>query len=259
MAKRYKEILKEVSSYIKKIGYNPDTAAFMPISDWHGVNMLEPSANMPWFKGWKVTCKDGNASGTTLLEALDFSLPPTHPTDTPLRLPLQDVYKIGDISSVPVGRVETDAFKPGMGVTFTPVNITTEVKSVEMHHEALSEVLPEDNVSFNVKNMSVKDVRRGNVAGDSKNDPPMEAAGFQLRLAPPPSRDPHPIGGVASANPMAPRPSRPAPQWGEPPHPMGPFGQTSPAPHKKTKGSLEIVERRSMNQRTANAAAQSCP
>ncbi|ELK37737.1 Elongation factor 1-alpha 1 [Myotis davidii] len=110
------------------------------------------------------TRKDGNASGTTLLEALDFSLPPTSPTDKPLCLPLQDVHKIGDISSVPVGRVETDAFKPGTGVTFAPVNVTTEVKSVEMHHEALSEALPEDNVSFNIKNVSVKDVRHGHVA-----------------------------------------------------------------------------------------------
>ncbi|XP_025250471.1 elongation factor 1-alpha 1-like isoform X4 [Theropithecus gelada] len=112
--KRYEEIVKEVSTYIKKIGYNPDTVAFVPISGWNGDNMLEPSANMPWFKGWKVTRKDGNASGTTLLEALDCILPPTRPTDKPLRLPLQDVYKIGGIGTVPVGRVETGVLKPGM-------------------------------------------------------------------------------------------------------------------------------------------------
>lgn len=50
---------------------------------------------MPWFKGWKVERKEGNASGVSLLEALDTILPPTRPTDKPLRLPLQDVYKIG--------------------------------------------------------------------------------------------------------------------------------------------------------------------
>uniref|UniRef100_A0A7N5JN42 Elongation factor 1-alpha n=1 Tax=Ailuropoda melanoleuca TaxID=9646 RepID=A0A7N5JN42_AILME len=170
LGKRYEEIVKEVSTYIKKIGYNPDTVAFVPISGWNGDNMLEPSANMPWFKGWKVTRRDGNASGTTLLEALDCILPPTCPTDKPLRLPL------------PVGRVETGVLKPGMLVTFAPVNVTTEVKSVEMHHEALSEALPGDNVGFNVKNVSVKDVCRGNVAGDSKNDPPMEAAGFTAQV-----------------------------------------------------------------------------
>ncbi|KAL6030390.1 hypothetical protein STEG23_024300 [Scotinomys teguina] len=100
------------------------------------------------------------------LEALDCILPPIRPNDNPLQLPLQDVYKIGGIGTVPVGRVETGVLKPGMVVTVAPVNVTTEVKSVEMHHEALSEALPGDNV----KNVSVKDVKRGNVAGDSKND-----------------------------------------------------------------------------------------
>uniref|UniRef100_A0A8B9YT77 Tr-type G domain-containing protein n=1 Tax=Bos mutus grunniens TaxID=30521 RepID=A0A8B9YT77_BOSMU len=180
--KRYEEIVKEVSTYIKKIGYNPDTVACVPVSGWNGDNVLGTSANMPWFKGWKVTRKDGNASGTPLLEALDCILPPTRPTDKPLRLPLQDVYKIGGIGTVPVGRVETGVLKPGMVVTFAPVNVTTEVKSVEMHHEALSEALHGDNVGFNVKNVSVKDVHRGNVAGDSKNDPPMEAAGFTAQV-----------------------------------------------------------------------------
>ncbi|EHB12426.1 Elongation factor 1-alpha 1 [Heterocephalus glaber] len=180
--KRYEEIVKEVSTYIKKTGCNPDTVAFVPISGWNGDNMLEPSANMPWFKGWKVTHKDGNASGTTLLEALDCILPPTRPTDKPLQLLLQDVYKIGGIGTVPVGRVETGVLKPGIVVTFTPVNVTNEVKSVEMHHEALSEALPGDNVGFNVKNVSVKDVHRGNVAGGSKNDPPMETASFTARV-----------------------------------------------------------------------------
>ncbi|MBZ3879827.1 Elongation factor 1-alpha 1 [Sciurus carolinensis] len=178
----YEEIVKEVSTYIKKIGYNPDTVAFVAISGWNGDNMLEPSANMPWFKGWKVTRRDGHASGTTLLEALDCILPPTRPTDKPLRLPLQDVYKIGGIGTAPVGRVETRVLKSGKVVTFAPVNDTTEVKSVEMHPEALSEALPGGNVGFNVKNVSVKDVRRGNVAADSKNDPAMEAAGFTAQV-----------------------------------------------------------------------------
>ncbi len=87
------------------------------------------------------------------------------------------------IGTVPVGRVETGILKPGMVVTFAPVNVTTEVKSVEMHHEALSEAMPGDNVGFNVKNVSVKDIRRGNVAGDSKNDPPQEAASFTAQVS----------------------------------------------------------------------------
>ncbi|KAF3818362.1 hypothetical protein GH733_011779 [Mirounga leonina] len=93
--KRYKEIVKEVSTYIKKVGYNLNTVAFGRISGWNGDNVLEPSANTPWFKGWKVTHKDGNASGTTPLEAVDCILPPTHPTDKPLLL--RDIHKIGGI------------------------------------------------------------------------------------------------------------------------------------------------------------------
>jgi len=179
---RFKEIEKEVSGYIKKIGYNPKTVAFVPISGWHGDNMLEASTNMGWFKGWSVERKEGNAKGTTLIEALDAILPPTRPTDKALRLPLQDVYKIGGIGTVPVGRVETGIIKPGMLVTFAPPMVTTEVKSVEMHHESMPEALPGDNVGFNVKNVSVKDVKRGNVAGDSKNDPPKGAKQFHAQV-----------------------------------------------------------------------------
>merc|ERR1711929_30731 len=145
-------------------------------------NMIQPSTNMSWYKGWKVERKEGNASGMTLLEALDAVIPPTRPTDKPLRLPLQDVYKIGGIGTVPVGRVETGVIKPGMVVTFAPANVTTEVKSVEMHHESLPEALPGDNVGFNVKNVSVKEIRRGNVASDSKNDPAKEAVDFMAQV-----------------------------------------------------------------------------
>merc|ERR1712241_722680 len=168
---RFNEIKKEVESYVKKVGYNPKTVAFVPISGWHGDNMIEPSTNMSWYKGWKIERKENNASGKTLFEALDAILPPTRPVDKPLRLPLQDVYKIGGIGTVPVGRVETGSIKAGMVVTFGPMNTTTEVKSVEMHHEQVEQALPGDNVGFNVKNLSVKDIKRGYVASDSKNDP----------------------------------------------------------------------------------------
>merc|ERR1712131_568494 len=138
--------------------------------------------NMSWYKGWKIERKEGNASGTTLLDALDSIIPPTRPSDKPLRLPLQDGYKIGGIGTVPVGRVETGLIKPGMVVTFAPVNVTTEVKSVEMHHESLPQAEPGDNVGFNVKNVSVKDIKRGNVASDSKNDPAKGAVNFTAQV-----------------------------------------------------------------------------
>jgi len=168
--KRFEEIKKEVGGYLKKVGYNPKNVPFVPISGWLGDNMIENSSNLPWWKGG------------TLLEALDNIKPPKRPLDKPLRIPLQDVYKIGGIGTVPVGRVETGILKPGMVVSFAPTGITTEVKSVEMHHEALAEAAPGDNVGFNVKNISVKDIRRGNVAGDSKNDPPAETEDFTAQV-----------------------------------------------------------------------------
>merc|ERR1712147_483156 len=156
---RYDEITAELKTYLKKVGYNPAKIQFIPISGWHGDNMIEKSDNMKWY------------TGPCLLDALDEIPLPTRPVDKPLRLPLQDVYKIGGIGTVPVGRVETGSLKAGMVVTFGPMNTTTEVKSVEMHHEQVEAAFPGDNVGFNVKNLSVKDIKRGYVASDSKNDP----------------------------------------------------------------------------------------
>ncbi|KAJ6610048.1 P-loop containing nucleoside triphosphate hydrolase protein [Mycena sp. CBHHK59/15] len=196
---RFNEIIKETSTFIKKVGYNPKTIAFVPISGWHGDNMLEEStkydnryfnsltvANLSpqhaMVQGLDQGDKAGVVKGKTLLEAIDAIEPPIRPSDKPLRLPLQDVYKIGGIGTVPVGRVETGIIKAGMVVTFAPSNVTTEVKSVEMHHEQLEQGSPGDNVGFNVKNVSVKDIRRGNVASDSKNDPAKEAASFNAQV-----------------------------------------------------------------------------
>jgi len=168
---RFEEIKNELTSYLKKVGYNPDKIPFVPISGWTGDNMLEkPAGVAPWYKG------------PTLLEALDSVTEPKRPVDRPLRVPLQDVYKIGGIGTVPVGRVETGILKPGQVVTFAPAGVTTEVKSVEMHHESMPEAVPGDNVGFNVKNVSVKDIRRGFVCGDSKNDPPQETGDFTAQV-----------------------------------------------------------------------------
>jgi len=186
--KRFEEIKKEVSSYVKKVGYNPKAVIFVPISGFHGDNMLLKSTNMTWSK-WDCEKTDeldkkkiNKYNGSTLLEALDAIQPPQRPTTKPLRLPLQDVYKIGGIGTVPVGRVEAGMIKPAMVVMFQPANLTTEVKSVEMHHETLTEGIPGDNVGFNVKNVSIKDIKRGMVTGDSKNDPPAETASFNAQV-----------------------------------------------------------------------------
>ena len=127
-----------------------------PLSEYHVlirfIHLFDALVfSMPWYKGWSKENKAGVVKGKTLLDAIDAIDPPSRPSDKPLRLPLQDVYKIGGIGTVPVGRVETGIIKAGMIVTFAPSNVTTEVKSVEMHHEQLEQGAPGDNVGFNVK------------------------------------------------------------------------------------------------------------
>jgi len=167
---RYNEIKAEVSTFIKKIGYNPTTVPFVPISGWNGDNMLERSSNLPWWKG------------STLLETLDELQEPKRPFDKPLRIPLQDVYKISGIGTVPVGRVESGIIKSGQLVTFAPSLVTTEVKTIEMHHTLMPSASPGDNIGFCVKGISVKDLRRGNVCGDAKVSPPAEAESFIAQI-----------------------------------------------------------------------------
>mmetsp|Transcript_64802 Transcript_64802/g.76080 ORF Transcript_64802/g.76080 Transcript_64802/m.76080 type:complete len:438 (+) Transcript_64802:96-1409(+) len=168
--KRYKEIKEEVAGYLKKVGYKPMKIPFVPISGWAGDNMIEKSPNMPWYKG------------PYLLEALDNVTPPKRPTDKALRLPLQDVYKIGGIGTVPVGRVETGIVKPGIHAMFAPAGLVAEIKTVEMHHESLPQAVPGDNVGFNVKNVAVKDLRRGFVASDSKSSPAESIGSFDAQV-----------------------------------------------------------------------------
>jgi len=167
---RYNDIKEEVSGYLKKVGYKPAKINFVPISGWVGDNMIDRSTNMAWYKG------------PILLEALDLVSPPKRPTDKPLRLPLQDVYKIGGIGTVPVGRVETGILKPNMNVCFAPIGLVTEVKSVEMHHEALTEAVPGDNVGFNCKNVAVKDIKRGYVCSNNAEDPAKGCESFSAQV-----------------------------------------------------------------------------
>lgn len=167
---RYNEIKKEVGDFVKKVGYKPEEVPFIPVSGWEGDNLLEKSCKTPWYRG------------PTLIQALDQIVPPKRPTDKPLRIPLQDVYKIGGIGTVPVGRVETGVLRRGMGVVFAPSNIKSEVRSVEMHHEDVPEAIPGDNVGFNIKGVAVKDLKRGYVCGSASNDPPREVESFLAQV-----------------------------------------------------------------------------
>jgi elongation factor 1-alpha len=167
---RFTDIKKEVIDYLKKIGFQEKNINVVAYSGFMGDNLIERSDKMPWYKG------------DTLLEALDKVEPPVRPIEKPLRLPLQDVYKITGVGTVPVGRVETGVIRAGILIAFAPGAVVTECKSVEMHHTTLEEAIPGDNVGFNIKGVNAKDLRRGNVASDSKNDPAKECASFNAQV-----------------------------------------------------------------------------
>ncbi|RLI13104.1 translation elongation factor EF-1 subunit alpha [Candidatus Bathyarchaeota archaeon] len=156
---RYEEIKREISRTLKLVGYNADKIHFVPTSGWTGDNLVKKSDKMPWYKG------------PTLYEALDsFKLPPK-PVDKPLRIPVQDVYTITGVGTVPVGRVETGVLKIGDKVIFMPANKVGEVKSIETHHVRIQKAEPGDNIGFNVRGVSKKDIKRGDVVGHADNPP----------------------------------------------------------------------------------------
>jgi elongation factor 1-alpha len=156
---RYNEIKNEVSRMLKMIGYKVEKIPFVPTSGWTGDNLVKPSDKMSWYKG------------PTLIDALDtFELPPK-PLDKPLRIPVQDVYSITGVGTVPVGRVETGVLKEGDVVIFMPANKQGEVKSIEMHHTRIPRAEPGDNIGFNVRGIAKTDIRRGDVCGHVNNPP----------------------------------------------------------------------------------------
>ncbi len=167
--KRYNEVKEEVGKLLRNVGYKVEDIPFIPISAFKGDNVVKNTENLSWWKG------------DTLVQALDKLTPPEKPTDKPLRLPVQDVYTITGIGTVPVGRVETGVLKPNMKVIFMPSNKTGEVKSIEMHHEELPQALPGDNVGFNVRGIAKNDIRRGDVAGPVDH-PPSVAKTFQAQI-----------------------------------------------------------------------------
>jgi elongation factor 1-alpha len=167
--KRFDEVKKQLSDLIKIVGFKPDETIFIPMSSFTGVNVSKHSPETPWY------------TGPTLLEALDTLKEPEKPTDKPLRLPIQDVYTISGIGTVPVGRIETGILKKGMKVSFMPANKEGEVKSIEMHHEEHNQALPGDNVGFNVRGIAKNDIRRGDVCGPV-DVPPTVAEEFTAQV-----------------------------------------------------------------------------
>ncbi|MFW9919015.1 MAG: translation elongation factor EF-1 subunit alpha [Candidatus Thorarchaeota archaeon] len=163
---RYKEVKEEVAGFLKGIGYKTDDIPFIPTSALSAANLKQRTPDLTPFY-----------NGPCLLEALDLVSLPPKPIDKPLRVPINDVYSIKGVGTVPVGRVETGIMKSGMKVTFMPPNKTGEVKSIEMHHEILAQAEPGDNIGFNIRGIERKDLGRGDVAGPV-DAPPTVAADY---------------------------------------------------------------------------------
>ena len=166
---RYKQIVDVLSKFLKGLGYDPSKIPFIPISAWYGDNLIERSPNTPWY------------TGKTVVEAFDDLQVPPKPIDKPLRIPVQAVYSISGVGTVPVGRVETGVLKKGDKVVFMPPAVVGEVRSIEMHHTQIEKAEPGDNIGFNVRGVNKQDIKRGDVVGHPTN-PPTVAEEFTARV-----------------------------------------------------------------------------
>ncbi len=166
---KYKQVKEDMGKLLANVGFRPNDIPFIPVSAFKGDNATKDKGELKWWKG------------PTLLGALNELTMPDKPTAKALRLPVQDVYSITGIGTVPVGRVETGVMKPGMNVHFMPSDKTGEVKSIEMHHEMIPIAEPGDNVGFNIRGLGKKDIRRGDVAGPA-DDPPTVVKTFKARI-----------------------------------------------------------------------------
>jgi len=165
----FNSIKDEVSELIQGVGYDPSDIDFVPISSFHGINVVETEGEMDWY------------DGPTLSEALDDFEEPEKAVDLPLRVPIQDVYSISGIGAVTVGRVETGEINPGDDITFQPAGVGGEVKTIEMHHEEVDAAEPGDNIGWNTRGVGTDDVKKGDVAGPTDN-PPMVAETFKAQV-----------------------------------------------------------------------------
>jgi len=165
----FKSAKEKAEKLIKSVGYKIEGVQIIPISGWKGDNLVKKSENMSWW------------TGKTLLEAFDEFTLPEKPTGKPLRVPIQDVYSITGVGTVPVGRVETGTMKPGDKIVVMPSGATGEIKSIETHHQEMPSAQAGDNIGFNLRGVEKKDIKRGDVMG-SPDKPPMVATEFKAQI-----------------------------------------------------------------------------
>lgn len=156
---KFNKVKEDVSKLLKTVGVNPDTTPFLAVSGLKGDNIAKKSENMSWYKG------------PTIMEQSDAFPAPELPTTLPMRMPVQDVYDITGIGTVPVGKIETGIMKIGQKVKVLPgrtgKGTDGEIKTIEMHHETLPEATAGDNVGINIRGVGKKDIARGDVVCDA--------------------------------------------------------------------------------------------
>ncbi|MFH0808627.1 MAG: translation elongation factor EF-1 subunit alpha [archaeon] len=169
---KFNEIKKNVTEVISKVGYKD--IPFIAGSAWKGDNIAKKSDKMAWY------------TGPTVLEQIDKFPKPEKPTGLPMRMPIQDVYEITGIGTVPVGKVETGVMKVGQKIIVIPgrsgTGIQGEVRSIEAHHEQLKEAEAGDNVGVNIRGVGKKDVARGDVICDAAH-PASMVEEFEAQIA----------------------------------------------------------------------------
>ncbi len=154
---RFNEVKGNVEKLLQGVGYKIEEVKIIPVSAYKGDGIAKKSENLKWY------------AGQTILEALDDIKPVARPIDKPLRLPVQDVYSITGVGTVPVGRIETGIMKPNQAVIIMPAGTKAEIKSIEMHHQQLPEAKAGDNIGFNLRGIGKADIKKGDVICDPSN------------------------------------------------------------------------------------------
>ena len=165
----FKAAKEKAEKLLKSVGYKLEKFAIIPVSGWKGDNLVKKSPNMPWW------------TGKTLYEAFDEFKMPDKPTTKPLRIPVQDVYTITGVGTVPVGRVETGVAKPTMKIIVMPSGAFGEIKSLK--HIILKWIQQNQETTLDsiLRGIEKKDIHRGDVIGTA-DAPPNVAKEFRAQI-----------------------------------------------------------------------------
>ncbi len=162
---QFNKVKEDVSKLLKQTGINPDETPFIACSGLKGDNIVKKSENMSWYKG------------KTIREQVDEFPKPEQPIELPMRMPVQDVYDITGIGTVPVGKIETGTMKTGMKIKVLPgrtgTGIDGEIKTIEAHHETHPEAPAGMNVGVNIRGVGKKDIARGDVICEASKPIPI--------------------------------------------------------------------------------------